>query len=245
MTCVNSFTTKTGTFTAYPELVTGCEAEKLCKEKGQMVAPFTNEEDMRAASDMFNGNNCWLDDDSGQTCDANPALESCQFSSNEPTLYRIGLNFKRQGDGSFRKIFPNGIPWSDKLHEGLYDINPEQKRQCPLAYFAPDPDFEKGISFGIGEEDEDCKWEEKMGYICMKPAAAGQARPQPIVQDRVSPVVSRETPWVVACCAAVLTAAVLACCVVFYHRKSKRCEEKINELEEKVKYDCIYRGEQV
>ena len=145
-----------------------------------MVAPFTNVEDMRAATDMFNRNNCWYKDETGQTCDANPGLMDCQFSSNEPTQYRIGLNFQKQPDGTFKKIFPNGIPWNDKKHKGIYSINPKQKRQCPLAYFAPVlKDFEKGNLFGLGEEDEDCKWEEKMGYICLKPAAAYQAQPHP------------------------------------------------------------------
>ena len=55
--CVNTFTTKTGKFTAHRAEVTRCEAEALCRADGQELASFTNKEDMQPAIDMFNDNN--------------------------------------------------------------------------------------------------------------------------------------------------------------------------------------------
>ena len=55
--CVNTFTTKTGKFTAHRAEVTRCVAEALCRAKGQELASFTNKEDIQAAKNKFNRNN--------------------------------------------------------------------------------------------------------------------------------------------------------------------------------------------
>ena len=128
MSCVNSFTTNTGIFTAYPEIVTHCVAEKLCRQKGQILAPFDNKEDVQAALDMFNGNNCMEDN----SCDKKPELRNCLYASDVGRTYHVGLNFEKAADGTFIKTFTNGQPWNDKKHGSLYYLNPRQKRPCPL-----------------------------------------------------------------------------------------------------------------
>ena len=110
MPCKSSFTTSSGKFTAYPELASKCEAEKLCADKGQILAPFTTKEDVQAVTDMFRNNG-----------------EECKYSYYKYKDYRVGLNFIKVSEGVFRKEFSNGVQWDDKKHSSLYSINPNQK----------------------------------------------------------------------------------------------------------------------
>ena len=92
MPCKSSFTTSSGKFTAYPELASKCEAEKLCADKGQILAPFTTKEDVQAVTDMFQNN-----------------PKECEYSWYKYKDYRVGLNFIKGSDGVFRKEFSNGV----------------------------------------------------------------------------------------------------------------------------------------
>ena len=53
MPCSNKVTTASGTFTAYNDLMTHCRAKKFCKEKGQILAPVTNQKDVDALKKML------------------------------------------------------------------------------------------------------------------------------------------------------------------------------------------------
>ena len=46
--CKTEVTTSSGTFTFYSESVPNFRAKILCAEKGAILAPFTNEEDISA-----------------------------------------------------------------------------------------------------------------------------------------------------------------------------------------------------
>ena len=228
--CINTFTTKTGKFTAHRAKATKCEAEALCRAKGQELASFTNEEDMQAAKDMFNNNNCYLDPNDPENylydvCDSQPELKSCPYSSADMDIqYNIGLNLEKQADGSFKKSFTNGMPWIEAEHSKLYFRNPEQKWRCPYGVFTPDYLDEKYI-FGIGEK-YDCDYEHRMSYVCLDPA---NRKPEGLV---VPPTKNQESSFQVGTfmlagiCA--LVAFVTACVVAVFYRK------KIGEMKEKI-----------
>ena len=225
--CVNTFSTKTGKFTAHRAKVSRCEAEAICRANGQELASFTNKEDMQAAIDMFNGNNCRLDPNDPENyqydvCDSQPELESCPYSSDDPTVhYNIGLNFEKQADGSFKKTFSNGMPWNEAEHSKLYFRNPEQKWQCPITVLTPDTLDEQYI-FGIGEMGDSCNFEPRISYVCLDPA---NRNPASLVMP---PTKSRGfqvgTFTLVGMCA--LVAFVSACVAVFYRKKNREVEEK-------------------
>ena len=230
MSCKRSFTTSTGTFTAYAEPVTKCEAERLCEQRGQILAPFTNEEDMRAAIDMFKGNN------------AN--YKNCDYTAIKTGMYHVGLNFKKRKDGSFVKSFSNGDRWSDEKHASLYEINPNKKLKCPEAFMmpvlAPYAGMEK---FAIGDQSRLCSYQNNYNYMCLQPD--GQSSSQPLVQDEVDSPVNKETPWFIVSCAAVFVAVFFACFAFVSYRKNKRSQEKLSELEGKMNANGIYFDEQV
>ena len=222
MSCKTSFTTKTGTFTPYPEKVTKCEAEKLCEEKGQILAPFTNEADMRAAVDFFNGNNCHR----SKNCQV---LGECKYSSNQPKDYHVGLNFKKKADGVYEKYFSNGEKWDDKKHKSLYFVNPKQKRQCPVGVFFPYiQNFATGMMFAIGENSRKCRIQENVGYMCLDPAAktTGDA----IVEDQAKPATTKDAILFGGIFVAVLIAVGFAASTLFFQRKSKTLQDEVNQL---------------
>ena len=220
--CINTFTTKTGTFTAHRAKVNKCEAEALCRAEGQELASFTNKEDMQAAIDMFNSNNCRYDPNDPENYqydvrDSQPELESCPYSSDELNIeYHVGLNFEKQADGSFKKSFGNGVPWVEEKHSKLYFRTPEQKWQCPYGVFMPDT-IDGEYIFGIGEKSYNCEYEPRMSYVCLEPAnrkPEGSAMGLTQHQESASPV---GTFVLVGMCA--LVAVVSTCLAVFYRKK--------------------------
>ena len=57
--CNTTVTTPTGIFTYYKDEVTYCEAKERCAEKGEVLAPLTNYEDvdaLRGVADFQNPN---------------------------------------------------------------------------------------------------------------------------------------------------------------------------------------------
>ena len=231
--CINTFTTTTGTFTAHRAKVNQCEAEALCRAKGQELASFTNKEDMQAAIDMFNRNNCRYDPNDPENyqydvCDSQPELKSCPYSSGELDVrYNIGLNIEKQADGNFKKSFTNGMPWIEEKHSKLYSRNPEQKWQCPISVFTPDYLDEEYI-FGIGEKSDDCEFEYRLSYICLDPAnRKPEGSALGVTQNKESsfPV---GVFMLAGICALV---AVVSTCVVaiFYRKKYKEMKQKIED----------------
>ena len=201
MSCKSSITTATGTFTAYPEIATKCEAEKFCKERGQILAPFTNDVDMRAVIKMFNDN----------------YKNGCStFHSNQLTSYRIGLNFEKTVLGFVPKMFSNGEAWSYKKHKSLYKYKPLRKLACPVAAFHPFyKRYEDGDLFHIYEDFKGCEFPQRHGYMCLKPA--NQAEPLEAA-NKVESVLNKDCGILLA----VFAAAIFACFAVFFQRKSKK-----------------------
>ena len=226
MTCQRSFTTETGTFTAYPELVSQCKAESLCKQKGQILAPFTNDKDMRKASEVFKANN-----DNWETCD---------HAAIRGDWYHIGLYVDKDVDGEYKMSFSNGDQWDEEKHGKLYTFT-EFETQCPQATFIPEEDSIK-LQFGITEQSEDCDYEDHYKYICLKPANPASA--DPLVQH---PAVNKENflfsgPFVAILIVA-FVAVFFACFTFFLHRKNNRSKEKLSEMEGKMK--AGFYGEEV
>ena len=265
MSCVHSFTTETGTFTAYPEKVTKSEAEKLCGERGQILAPFTNKEDMLAAIDMFDYNNCHL----SNSCHIKE-LADCQYSSEVIKTYRVGLNFKENADGVFDMTFSNNVKWDDEKHKSLYYVDPDVKMKCPTASFMPYITNTDDV-FEIREEFGGCEYQEKLAYMCLKPS-------NPLVEHQFEQVnlsvnkdidnlnkdsttshkdgnnskkdvnnvnkhSNKETHLISGIVVTVMIALFFACCAFFFYRKNKRLQEKLSELEGKMKANCIYPEE--
>ena len=54
--CKTTVTTKTGTFTFHNVKVPKCKAEYLCAQSGEILAPFTNQEDIDAVTGLVNLN---------------------------------------------------------------------------------------------------------------------------------------------------------------------------------------------
>ena len=228
--CVNTFSTKTGKFTAHRAKFSRCEAEALCRANGQELASFTNKEDMQAAIDMFNGNNCRLDPNDPENyqydnCDSQPELENCPYSSDDFTVYyNIGLNVVKQADGSFKKSFSNGMPWNEAEHSKLYYRNPEQKWQCPFGAFRPDTQEEEYV-FTIGEKSDNCDYENLISYICLDPA---KRNPASLVMP---PTKSRGfqvgTFMLVGMCALVAFVSAFVVAVFYRKKKNREMEEKM------------------
>ena len=152
MTCQRSVTTKTGTFTVYPENVSHCEADKLCRSRGEILAPFYKIEDMKAVQDMIVRNN---EDD------------ECDYALYSIFSYHIGLDVKVNGDGSFTKTFSNGLKWDNAKHGEIYER--DMKTNCPIASYKPH--FTE--PFGVREQSPRCQTQQNYKYFCLKPA--GQA----------------------------------------------------------------------
>ena len=52
--CKTEVTTKSGRFTFYNEQVRGCQAKLKCLERGEILAPITNKEDLDAITGIMN-----------------------------------------------------------------------------------------------------------------------------------------------------------------------------------------------
>ena len=228
MSCKTSFTTETGTFTAYPGKVSKCEAEKLCGERGQILAPFTNKKDMSAAVAMFkyNYDNCWF---SHETCHVK-RHKKCNFNIGQGIRYHVGLNFKKDADGVFQKSFSNGEEWDDEKHKSLYFTAPgeEYLDECPVGVFHPGykyvddgSTYDVFITFAIESASVRCESQENRGYMCLKPAK--QASDEPIAQGQhVSNSKKENLILLGGVFVVVLIAVVCACLFIFYPKKSKR-----------------------
>ena len=211
MSCKSSVTTATGTFTAYPEIATKCEAEQLCKERGQILAPFTNDVDMRTVIQMFNDNH----------------KNGCsKFHSNQLISYRIGLNFEKAAGGFVPKMFSNEVAWEDKKYERLYNYKRLSRRKlaCPVAAFHPFyKRYEDGDLFQIYEDFKGCEYPQRHGYMCLQPV--NQAEPLEAA-DKVEPVLNKDGCIFLA----VFVAFVFACFAVFFQRKSKKYHDENVQL---------------
>ena len=203
MTCERSVTTKTGTFTAYPEQVSHCEAAKLCRSRGEILAPFYKAEDMKAVQDMFVRN---MNDD------------DCDYAKYSFYSFHIGLDVEVNADGSYTKTFSNGLKWNNAEHGNLYER--DVKTNCPIATYRPHFDQ----PFGVGKQSFSCRTQQNYKYICLKPA--GQA--SPLVQNKLEPVSNKLMFGVILVAASV--AAFATCVAIFFYRKVGRLQEKFRQF---------------
>ena len=146
--CPKSITTATGKFTFHTEKVTRCEAKKICKYNGEILAPLTNKEDIDAVRSISKWPQC-------------PEL------GNADKDFNIGLDVIPCGENKQDRIFSNGVVWDQAVHGPLYYNSEQYKDPCPQAYFMPFFDNQGlGVFTAYGCRDR------KMGFICLKPAAS-------------------------------------------------------------------------
>ena len=212
MSCQNSVTTKTGTFTFYEEVVSRCEAELRCMKKGELLAPITNTQDANKIVKLFNNN---------------VGKEHCTFATNVAYSYWIGLNIT-YNESKQEKIFSNGIQWNDTKHMKIYTNYLKEYSDCPIAmfqpYFPPKP-------FPIMGDSESCKVGSWVRYVCLKPNDDKSA--ESIIQDKDSlkSVVTLPTGLVFAVAASALLVVVVGVIAIArMHTKIKRLSKNNNEL---------------
>lgn len=114
MPCSNKVTTSSGTFTAYNNEMTRCEAKKFCQKKGHILAPITSQVDKDAVLKMLD-----------QNCP--------QHKGN--FYYHTGLDLTYCGKKQER-IFTNGVKYDEGTHGTLYTGGYKHDSKCPLAYMA-------------------------------------------------------------------------------------------------------------
>ena len=114
MSCPKSVTTSSGTFSFSKERMTRCEAKKYCRERGQILAPITTQEDKDAVLSMFH-----------HTC----------LNNYKESFYHIGLDVYPCG-ATQERIFTNGVKYNADIHGPLYDDLGEVADKCPQAYLA-------------------------------------------------------------------------------------------------------------
>ena len=112
MPCSFSTTTSSGTFTITNKEMTRCEAKKYCRERNQILAPITTQEDKDAILNLID--------------------PSCQIHKGDK-FYHIGLEVTPCGKTQER-IFSNGIVYDKDIHGKLYDDLSKPEDKCPDAY---------------------------------------------------------------------------------------------------------------
>jgi len=161
--CKKSVTTSTGKFTFFDDYVTYCEAERRCKKRGEVLAPYTNKKDVRKVMKFLRSQN---------------DIEGCLVCTYNPAKYWVGLDVSyTERDQS--KVFSNGVQWNGKKHGKIYkDFNTEYT-DCAVALFEP---IDPNNLFYISRESPTCSWRKRNYYACFKPV--GDASADPIVQDQ-------------------------------------------------------------
>jgi len=146
--CPTSITTKSGTFTFYEQKVLKCQAEQICRSKGQLLAPITNMEDRKAIQKL--------------------ADQNCGIFREQIQAYHIGLENKVCGN-EVTRVFSNGVKYNKTLHDEMYFILPRKGINCLATLWPPDQGV-KGAIVVVGNFDN-CK-ENPRRFICFDPIKA-------------------------------------------------------------------------
>ena len=146
-TCPTSVTTKSGTFTFFPQYVPRCKAEQFCHKLGQILAPVTNIEDRWALQEIAD-----------QKC-------GIFVTPTDIPSYHIGLNNHVCG-GEVTRVFTNGVAWNEKVHSKLYYIT-KAKSNCYATLWTPFNGFNNRI--GVYTRPENCS-DFSFRFICLAPA---------------------------------------------------------------------------
>ena len=138
--CRTSIKTPTGVFTFFDKIVTHCEAKLQCSNIGQILAPLTNAEDIKALRSIVD--------------------EDCEFHDGF-FEYHIGLDV-RVSDGVQTRLFTNNVAWNETEHGKLYKWVGSETRDINSARFS---DSFTNSLYIIKES----KYNRKKRFICLKP----------------------------------------------------------------------------
>ena len=146
--CAAEVFTPTGRFTFYKERMSVCEAKKFCAEKGEILAPVTNEADYEALlTAAHEGNH-----------------PSCPIHYGDLLLYSLGLDITPCGEGKQERIFTNGVVWNDAVHGKLYHDYAGKTSNCAFAQLDTMNDRP-----GVYDYYDHCH-QTTQRYICLKEA---------------------------------------------------------------------------
>ena len=209
MSCINSVTTNTGTFTFHKESLTRCEAENRCLKRGEILAPVTNKEDADALVKLF---------------ESNVGKQDCTFATPYGWSYWLGLDITYSGNRQ-DKVFSNGVSWNDKVHGKIYNDYLKKKHTgCPMVVFQTW--FPLG-AFNIVTESSSCRVRKIARYVCFKPKDNNSAEHITADEGGLKNELTLPTGVVFAVAAtAVLMVAVAVFAFVRLHNKNKRLAEE-------------------
>ena len=206
--CHHSVTTKSGTFTAHTELVTKCQAEKMCKKRGGMLAPITTKRDAHRILKLFKTNSKDV---------------SCGVTSEDLAHYWVGLDVTYTKDED-TKIFSNGVKWVERKHGKIYHNTLESHTDCADAVFLP---FASDNNYRIVTPMGSCQVDNRLKYLCFKPAEKSSA-------EKITQRVEFEEDGVFVPSSVALVAVMV--CVVFAFagvKTFRSMKREINELKGK------------
>ena len=173
MACSHSVTTKTGTFTAYMDMVSRCQAEKRCKKRGEILAPISNRRDANKIMKLFR---------------TNTKNESCGVSSEELSNYWIGLDVTYT-EQEQEKVFSNGVKWKENKMSKIYrDYIKENKEytECAIALLRP---FLNKNPYVIFYEGKKCNAIHRYKYLCLKPNPNALSEPvNQVIESNISDI---------------------------------------------------------
>ena len=138
--CRTSVKTPTGVFTFFDKIVTHCEAKLQCSNIGQILAPLTNAQDIKALRSIID--------------------EDCEFHDGFHD-YHIGLDVKVTG-GVQTRVFTNNVAWNETEHGKLYKWVGSETRDINSARFSA---YVTNSLYIIKED----KYDRKVRFICLKP----------------------------------------------------------------------------
>ena len=155
-TCGTSVTTPTGTFTYFKTPVTACQAKIECANRGQILAPITNQHDLNALRSIAK-----LED------------PSCKFHYGGLYQYHIGLEVNRCRN-RLHRLFSNNVVYNKTLHGNLYRWVGNKSEAVNRGSYSP---YYKKLfivrDFGL-----------KQRFICLKPNA-NNASAEPIIKKEI------------------------------------------------------------
>ena len=155
--CPTSVTTKSGTFTFHDQKVPRCEAEKICRSLGQVLAPITNWEDKKALQKI--------------------ADQKCGMFKQRGHLYHLGINYDKCGDSEAHISFTNGVQWNQTLHESLYRFSKESISNCMTTFWMPVLSMDtKFVVYGRQGLDPSGCQEYPHKFICLQPAQVAEKK---------------------------------------------------------------------
>jgi len=150
--CSTSVETPTGVFTFFEKPLTYCQAKVECASQGQILAPLTNAEDVKALRSLI------VDIDNAD----------CKFH-NGMYDYHIGLDVNIC-DGVQTRLFTNNVVWNETEHGKLYRWVGSKTKDINVAAFSS---YITETLFII----EDTKRDRSRRFICLKPSSKAAACP--------------------------------------------------------------------